>query len=1634
MDYSQLSDSDLIALANKDYNSLSDSALVMLANEPKEEKSKIGSFLGGTLKSMAGGLTELGIFDKEEYGKIAEDLKQYEKDNPISSGLGQSMPILGGAAMGGIGTGALAAGSALLPALGAGLGAGASASLSDRARLIQEGVDPSVADTSALITGGVNALGVAIPGGMGAGLLTKLATGAGVNVGLGIGERGVQNEVLSEYPNQQREIFDPTAMGLDAAFGALAGGVTHMATPRAVDASTRGEAPRGDTSVPSEGRSPPVEAPRDLPEDFMSKAKETAYERLVTKEKQLQDDIKSTEEIINSPRSKEELESATLVRSKLEEELNSVGSNIKTLSEELGYNKAAQATESVEPTVTSTVDITAPSRVQEPIEAVQEPVFNTTPEFMIKDVTEGNLTIDQAREQLRAFTNVDNRFELEAKLNELEDLSVDTILSTKDRSFQDPIDLTVSRKDITATQKLEHIASTLGGKSFKITLASGKLDSLFNSMPGTNIKTVKSLPQEQFVDIREYANKLGLSKEEIYVINSSGKHGKYSTIGNKAIISFSPEKIKETISRLSKELPEVNEKLLGLPEKARTELATKIVIAHEFGHLALIKSFQTAWITGHHLKGMIKQFEKWMTDQGTKLAAQEAAGPSIWDIQRIENEKNSNGSVLGEDATYWQKFDEFYAQRVAKELVFKGAYNKYYSIFDRIVEKFPFFKKTMFIDNQIRYLIASNSQFLKAQGQHLFEYMKSQEQPKMTVEEAAKTLREMSGHGKGTGDGAITAPVTLSQAMNQPGKDIGWFSTKLLANGFGKQQFSGIFFDSPLLQATYTIIRGAEQRATQIKHKLWLGDVSFNGKITLARIQTDDSPATMVSRATDLDMYYIHDIVEKGYKDNITRQEAIIKYGSNLNQKQIDLFNTLDKLWDRQHQETVKVQTSLNKNKIVPYRKGWYPSVRLGDYFIELEVAGEVIHREHFRSEAEAKIFLDQFNKLNNKQGVTSTAIQTKEKNTDFDRAKDFADMISRELDQQGIVGGKQVVEALLQRLVSKGGTLGKHHVFRHNLSGYKGSQLFKSKEELGREFKNAIHSSIEEYAASLGKMIINAKLAPIIENPGALVDSHPNTLKAINLMNDIAINKVQVLTEPVDTKIRNFFDDMASKAGKALGKDNYIPEVSTFDRLHGVTTSFFYIKTLMTRPSFWLGQVLTSPTSIRLLLRDDNVFNSMASAGAGTMRILNPDLEFKKAVFWTSQNTDTFHPQFTNDINKLPGWGASNREFLTKTIDMVTGATPSTAADSFSRYWTFSMMYSHYSKQGLKGKALWMKAAEGTDATMINYGRSNKAPIFQKMGILGEMVSPLQTFGQAQLGNLISDFRFFAKQPGFNSAMPMVATFLTTMLLGGVIGMPLVAEYEAIRMIAKSKGFDGMPSVLEWAIRGDNRLVSHGLLSETGFDMGTGLRSNPILGGILTGQQSALDYFPAVSFGTDLASGFATATKNLVADVPQADVRNAWKNITPGGYFGVVDDAVFDATSRKYVPNTKGAAARPQTTEERAASYLGTGTMDKATESLRMRIKKQDSELVQKRISKQVDIFSDGVQSKDAAKQQRAIDRLITLMKEEKYTPNEIKTKIITEMKQRNIPEYELAKYGMSMGMGSSKMRTYLQYKDLEE
>lgn len=190
-----------------------------------------------------------------------QKVQDWAKIDPRVTGSGSQIAgsVVHGVTVFGLGT--LAGG----PIAGAGLMAG-SAGYDDYRESKAAGVDDTTALEKAGITAGFAALG-AIPamGGIGSTLLTKIATGAGINTGFGIAQRTATSSLLEnagykDMANQYKAL-DAGSLVADAILGSAFGGWSHIHEGRAT-----GEHPK------------PTERPSDA---LVEQALETRRQELV---------------------------------------------------------------------------------------------------------------------------------------------------------------------------------------------------------------------------------------------------------------------------------------------------------------------------------------------------------------------------------------------------------------------------------------------------------------------------------------------------------------------------------------------------------------------------------------------------------------------------------------------------------------------------------------------------------------------------------------------------------------------------------------------------------------------------------------------------------------------------------------------------------------------------------------------------------------------------------------------------------------------------------------------------------------------------------------------------------------------------------------------------------------------------------------------------------------------------------------------------------------------------------------------------------------------------------------------------------------------------------------------------------
>lgn len=1103
----------------------------------------------------------------------------------------------------------------------------------------------------------------------------------------------------------------------------------------------------------------------------------------------------------------------------------------------------------------------------------------------------------------------------------------------------------------TPVEKFASVEDAITHSSDNLVEAFHNNTDLFNNKSGSDVFFDKNLPKELVRVLQYFVDKLGLSKEKVFFVdtNQLPSYGRVRHYGNSTVIFINREAVAKRMEN----------KTFG----------TIRVAAHEMGHFLFNKYLQTHITHTSQLEKLEQQFQSYLDKN--KLNAN-FSGDSINIIQRQS------------------AFHEFFAERMARELMYNhalGAFtakSKYLQAFSKMLDKsWKFieksaggFSKKNFVDDIIQNVLGENKKSIEETGKTLFEKVETERNDKLilanrdpeaypffgkTLEETRNIVSERGWtYSKETAGDAMAINNDIVPISMRAARALGSGANYLTTKFFGKTGVAQIFRDNPVIQDVYWKIRDAEQKAATIANNLWYGDVNkgawekagFFAK--LSKIKEGLSAYMIVKTSKPEDMAAVHDVLKKGFEDVLEYHEALDKYGSHLNKEQQQIFKTLTEMWTKQYEATVREQERMGKKNILPRRKGWYPAVRRGDYYVDISYQGQPAYREHFTTEAEGRAFIEKLGEGNLKY-LTATGVEKVkvDMNESFlDTIDTFKDFLTQKYSGAGSTL-KQDIENYVKSIVTRGGKLGKHHQHRMNLQGYKGSEVFATPSERGNSFKTAIQSSVGDYTGTLRKMMINHSVDPILRT-GTLAEDSPNTYRVVEQMTDSALNRVENKMQTLDDGIRNGVDTIAKGVYDVLGKE-FKPGDPVFDKIKNNVLETFYLMKLMAKPVFAVGQVLSTPVQAIRHMAYDGGFRAYLSFGKGLAKLATGDAELKDSMFRVSQTTNTFEPQFIEalHLNKNDNSiveGIKKYVFLNKVNE---------GADSLSRALTYAAMYEHYKSLG-KSKAEAEKLAmHGTDSTMVQYGRSEQAPIFQHSGIAGEMVRPLQTFGQAQLANIISDIRHFETMKPSTWA-PLLTYGLTATAVGGVLSAQFIQEYEIIRKWLATKFPEyAPPPILDLIahdetmmdrILPDNEAARHavmfGLPSISGIDLASSVRANEtfatMVGAVILSEEAWVRMFPLLNFTADAMRGAGTLTAKALGNPTTAgQTAKAIQQVAPVGPIaygakelaGVNETRIGGKNTGMMAMGATGDASLPRTKTDIVAGLMGTrSTNDRLT------------------------------------------------------------------------------------------------------
>ena len=432
----------------------------------------------------------------------------------------------------------------------------------------------------------------------------------------------------------------------------------------------------------------------------------------------------------------------------------------------------------------------------------------------------------------------------------------------------------------------------------------------------------------------------------------------------------------------------------------------------------------------------------------------------------------------------------------------------------------------------------------------------------------------------------------------------------------------------------------------------------------------------------------------------------------------------------------------------------------------------------------------------------------------------------------------------------------------------------------------------------------------------------------------------VRKAVRDLSTATREMIDDISGSIFGYKHRDKH-----ALDRFTGIFGTAFYTANITMKPAIWIAQPLQALMSSRSAFKEGASVTDVLGAFGSSISMMakgkhSADPDFLKAIYYAGHEGNVLHPQLVNEYNDIK-IGKDPNSTLNKVVDMATGKTPSAAGDSFSRFASFTFFYNLHKKAGLRGEALYQKAARDTTENMYAYGQKNLPAIYREMGIFGEQAAPLTTFAHGQAGNMIVDAKEFVQgwkksfdtrslEPGFRASAPLIMTAAVTMMLGGAISMPVIAEYELLRMAGISMGWwddKTWPSASDHILKNSPLWVSHGILTEaTGMDLDASMRYTSLLKKITDVQQSGMSiFFPTIAWGATAVGSLGTlASEALGGNHTTAELDKAIKNTVPKGWTSGAVDAIRNNGEEYTRMGNRGGAGVERGIAEKVAPWFG--------------------------------------------------------------------------------------------------------------
>lgn len=1425
--------------------------------------------------------------------------------------------------------------------------------------------DPDLALQTGINTGAMSLLGFAAAPGIkfGSSLPSKIATGAGtgatINATLGEGEVAIQNEILSDYPRLQQELGNPTRMAINAALGGVAG-------------MAGGYSPKSFT--PSGVRAERAEAAflREISQTDKSNTarQQELYSNLETHRENLGRDSRNFEHQIRAI--DEQLLQADLPaaqRIELEQARTGIIKNVERTNDSVLFADMHLGRE-----VDAGAYTIAVGNRQRDIAALES------------QLSTNKFDYDQGRISSEDFTAKHDS--LTAQTSDLKEQLVilDGFTQIKTQPKTSPIASIVTDPTLTTEQKLKALSNE---------------SEYWLQVPNSKIKVGPDVTPHQVGSLQALLKNAGLENYEVELVsvkNLGGKHahGAVTFSGDKIHIALGAADIMKALDSLRKANSVEWQKYFDKASIADiARVAEDFALAHEIGHVLLVKSIQDSYWKPGKLGAIMADYTKWRKENELLSKQQTQLSPT----QQLGEAHLTSGYLDFTD------FNEFFAQRVARYLVYPSKFasnNPIKNFTDKLKDmvntifkgnRIPL-KKNELIDSIVQDLLKRNQKEIAQHGEDLtnIAYVKASNQ--MTnhktledslVELGSETLFFMHPAVIGKISSAKTAVEDQIAAGDIGPSSInsifGKLTTKILPNMFGALGAREIL-GGPMIDTAVRSFHKHHNAKVSFIHELMNGRATdtewsssrfkyFKNFVSL------NSPQALLNRASDADLVHVMGVFHAGYGKSygidykLNDYDALIniyktnlaKNGVHLTPIQRALYDSLATMFKDLLRKTNEGLLNSGKKEQVNLVAGWFPSNRVGGFEVSIHVPGanrlaattstgsvwsDVSYSERFFSREEAEAFVEVFNSAPNKYGMKVKEILDLDeiKNKEVNQANyDAMQQAEFALLQENNTLGARTIQELRELILARGGKVSGHNIYRRNVPGSRGTEMFRSKADKAKRFKDSIYSAVNDYATILEKQAVSTELDLILTHQDTT--KVPNATAIVTEIRDYVLGNYTTLLEKETRGLNRGIDTVTMRAvnlaRKAVGAEPKHAQAHTYVKGMAKAQDLLMIKALISNAAFIAAQGMQPLLQMRHLAREAGLFGALYHVANGTRMLALGNSGFDNYMRWAVQDTSSISPQLRNDFSSTNPYKTG----VGKTIfDLITLESPAAKADSFSRTVFSSWLYSLYEKRGYTPVEFRDEISIMSDTNMVQYGQQFKAPMFAKGGAIGQELSPLTTFPLQALALTVADVKNFVLHPRAKTMAPLVATGLVTIGLVGTSGLPFGEDVLTALEFARQQliwldeelgwGYNfrkEIPSMKDIYLQGEPTLLTHGAIGiSTGMDIGSSLRWQAVIPAIFRGEKDFQEALPRINFTIKTA----LAIKNAALELAYPGI------LTPAERLRTERDLTMLGWTKGIIPAMKGdenimAASgngvqfiMPWDNKELLAATLGTKTLNR--------------------------------------------------------------------------------------------------------